>query len=175
MIHKKQIAQIAKNILRSQKGVRNHQLMHPSREWFIGLGIATKIFVITLVWSAYTYMQHTNENITLEAPAEEQPVVYRESLVNSALELFSVREQQYNDFFFSGSAIEPIIDTPTASSTQELDETVDSQTASSSVETASSTADMSEEESAEELVEPEAAQSETQEPADTEVQPALAM
>ena len=93
MIHKKQITQFAKNLLRSQKGIKNHQLMHPSREWAVGLLVAVGIFTGSGVWSALAYLEYRSDNLLVEDVSSEQPVVYREALVTEALNTFNQKEE----------------------------------------------------------------------------------
>ena len=37
MISKRDITKFAKRIIRNQRGLRDHQMIHPRREWAVGL------------------------------------------------------------------------------------------------------------------------------------------
>jgi len=43
MITKKEILNLVSHIIRRNKGVPDRRLMHPEREWFVGLGVALLI------------------------------------------------------------------------------------------------------------------------------------
>lgn len=105
MIHKKQLTQFAKNILRSQKGLQNHQLMHPGREWAVGLLVAIGFFTGSAIWSALAYVDYSSGNIVIGDDSETQPIVYREALVNSALEIFEKKAFQMETLVTDSAAV----------------------------------------------------------------------
>lgn len=107
MIHKKQFTDIAKKIIRSQKGLRNHQLMHPSREWAIGLCVAALMFLGSAVWSSMMYLEYKTENLSQDNNTQEQPVVYREALVDSALDLYAEKNSKLNALLHNFSSAPP--------------------------------------------------------------------
>jgi len=94
MINKKLIAEMAHKIFRHQQGLHDPKMMHPEREWLVGLAITLLIFSISAYWSAHTYVENKNTTIVESANENNDVVVYRESLVKSALAEFSEREQQ---------------------------------------------------------------------------------
>ncbi len=96
-MNKKEITAFAKNILRSHKGLRSPQIMHPAREWLIGLLIAFGIFGICAFVSVQAYLEHRNFDLTIDTSDTNTSTVYRESLVDAALELFVERSQKYNE------------------------------------------------------------------------------
>ena len=96
MIHKKEITQFAKRVLRSQKGLRNHQLMHPRREWLTGIVIAVIIFSGSITWSSMKYFEYQNIEEQSDEPLDALVVVYRETLVAEALAAQEVKAQRLN-------------------------------------------------------------------------------
>jgi hypothetical protein len=96
MIHKKEITQFAKRVLRSQKGLRNHQLMHPRREWLTGIVIAVIIFSGSITWSSMKYFEYQNIEEQSDEPLDAPVVVYRETLVAEALAAQEVKAQRLN-------------------------------------------------------------------------------
>lgn len=96
MKNKQKIKEIAKKILKSQKGIRSPQIMHPTREWLVGLLIAIIIFGSSAIWSVFMYREYKNVSIT-DGGANTETIVYRESLVNAALQEFSERQKKHND------------------------------------------------------------------------------
>ncbi|MBP6924679.1 MAG: hypothetical protein KBC62_04485, partial [Candidatus Pacebacteria bacterium] len=81
----KHIEDIIKSINRHKKGLRDPQIMHPEREWGIGIFLAVLIFILSATWSLSLYIE--NRNAAAHMQTEEQPesVVYRESQVEEAL------------------------------------------------------------------------------------------
>jgi hypothetical protein len=96
MIHKKEITQFSKRVLRSQKGLRNHQLMHPRREWLTGIVIAVIIFSGSITWSSMKYFEYQNIEEQSDEPLDALVVVYRETLVAEALAAQEVKAQRLN-------------------------------------------------------------------------------
>lgn len=126
MLNKKQIAAAARKILRHSKGLKDPKLMHPEREWVIGLCVAVAIFAVTASGSAYTYWQ--NKHLSAVVPeGTEEVIVYRESMVKEALKRFGDRNAEREALMgtmtgMSAAPSEPAPETEassTASSTEE--------------------------------------------------------
>ena len=107
------ITQIAKKILKHQKGLREHQIIHPGREWAIGILLALFSLVLIVGWNVYSYDRYSSDEITNIVPDTQEVVVYREQMVAEALAIFSERSNTFvklrNDFFIS-SAPEPFVE-----------------------------------------------------------------
>ncbi len=172
MIHKKQFTDIAKKIIRTQRGLQNHQLMHPGREWIIGLCVAAILFTGSAVWSSITYLEHKDGELLRTQITEEQPAVYREALVAAALELYEAKNTKLNTLLNNSPEIIPEV-------VQEvgMSEEVSSSTVPTEVEqTTSSTETGVESESVVET-EPEIAEEaeEASSPGETVVVPAISL
>lgn len=96
MIDKKEFKKMAKKILRSDKGVVNPKLMHPAREWGIGITVGLIILVVSMVWSAEVYLSYRDTNFD-EVANENEVIVYRASLVENTLALFTNRADYFAD------------------------------------------------------------------------------
>lgn len=91
MKYKAYIAGLKKRFGNKKPVLRDPQLMHPDREWAIGLGVAVLIFSLCGLWSIHAYLK----NRTVTALPDEDiagTVVYRESVVKEALEIVAKRE-----------------------------------------------------------------------------------
>lgn len=108
MINKQSFSQVAKRVRRTGRGLRDPQLMHPNREWGIGLLVAVLIFTISAVWSAQTYMKYKDASINLVEPVTENMQVYRAAMIDAALEKFSER-QAANELFTKRVAAERVM------------------------------------------------------------------
>jgi hypothetical protein len=96
MINKKEITQFAKQIIHSQQGLKNRQLMHPRREWLIGVTGAVGIFIACITWSAIEYFEYETTEGQTSSQAEAIVAVYRETLVSEALAEYSQKAERLN-------------------------------------------------------------------------------
>ncbi len=103
MIESKDIKNMVQHILRRDKGIADTQIMHPAREWFTGLGIAF-LMVVTGSWFCYYLYTFYSNEMKKEVVIIEQAVPYQAAVVMSALDLFSARQQKYNEIIGRGVA-----------------------------------------------------------------------
>ena len=84
-------------ILRGRKNASyDRHIMHPEREWFVAVAIGLVLFAIGISWNVSTHLQFKNVAIST-APETEETVVYRASLIESALSDFETRKLQYEE------------------------------------------------------------------------------
>lgn len=95
--------------MRSQRGAREKKLVHPRREWSIGVLIALLIIAGSATWSALTYVQYQEVELNQSSASESEVVVYRESLVEAALAVYDEREAKLEQLL-SGVRSEPVVD-----------------------------------------------------------------
>ncbi len=96
MIDKNLVQKIVADVLRKTRGLPDHQIMHPEREWFTGLGFGLVILGVSVVWYMSVYQHYSNtDNFNTNNKADSAPVVYREQEVAKALEVLKQREQNY--------------------------------------------------------------------------------
>lgn len=106
MIHKKAFSQMTKKILRRQAGLHDYQIMHPSRDWIIGLCFASAVFLVGAAMSAQLYFSNSNTTLVMDGSVEEV-VVYRESLVEAALKQLQERDAIYQKLQLSSRGVTP--------------------------------------------------------------------
>ncbi len=109
MMNKNEFTKMAKRILRSSEGLHSPQLMHPSRDWIIGLLVAIVFFAAAAVWSSMTYLEYQEIAISNEDVTEVDIVVYRESLVEASLKEFDERARTY-EFLLAGAVSQTTFD-----------------------------------------------------------------
>ena len=133
-MHTSLLSQIAKKLARHQSRGRVTRLMHPRRDWLIGLTVALCILIGCSVFSAYTYVLYRFNEVTFttgEAPAVS---VYKAAVVASGLDYFTERAANFAALSNSKTVptIAPIdevdITQPVATSTESVIE-VDQSTA----------------------------------------------
>lgn len=125
---------MAQKILKHSRGLRDHKMMHPEREWLIGLAIALSLFTITAYASIYTYWKDKNMTSSSDTTVSEDSVTYRASLVRDALKRFETRNKEREDMMSTFSAdrapVEPASDT-SSTSIKEASSTAPLETATS--------------------------------------------
>ncbi len=95
MIQNTFVKRIAAGILRNHKmTVVERNIMHPERDWLIGIFVGAIIVTIAGIWSLNTYIQFKNVSFSsaIESP---ESIIYKENLVNSALVDFEKRKEAY--------------------------------------------------------------------------------
>jgi hypothetical protein len=92
MKNRHRIKLLVKKLFKKREVLRDPQLMHPEREWAIGLGIALLLFILAAAISVYTYFKNQSINVEVNGDTATE-VVYRESLVDEVLATISNREQ----------------------------------------------------------------------------------
>lgn len=91
MIDKKFIKKIVQSVLGKSLQPGDHDIMHPEREWYIGLGVAVVILGIGSYWCVQLYFAYSNVESTPANLSTEQ-TVYREKEVAQALSELSTRK-----------------------------------------------------------------------------------
>jgi hypothetical protein len=81
----KQIDNLLKSISRHKRGLRDPQIMHPGRDWLIGIAFALTIFILSAIWSTTVYLKNRNASAQIEFEQQSEAVIYRESMVTEAL------------------------------------------------------------------------------------------
>jgi hypothetical protein len=94
MQNKKQMIEMVRKVLKHSQGLHDPKIMHPEREWLIGLGLALIIFVCSAYGSIYTYWKNKNIAASNDVTVTDDAVVYRESVVKEALSRFDKRNKE---------------------------------------------------------------------------------
>ena len=89
MANKIEIKTMASRLFKGKRQPRDRQLMHPNREWFIGLCVALGILGVSGWWSANTYLNYQNVSIEDGGETTQSQVVYREAQVQAVLDLYT--------------------------------------------------------------------------------------
>ena len=79
---------------RKRKGSFDRSIMHPEREWFIGLSLVLIILLGSVYWSVVRYNQYSNVT-TSETSDGDELLIYKNGLVKSALVDFAKRAEEY--------------------------------------------------------------------------------
>ena len=109
---------MAKGVTRRSRGYSDRRVIHPKREWFIGIGIFVLITAIGAFWNIEEYMYYN----TIESRAvgeSVKPRAYQGEKVEEALQLFTQKQETFDALTNSAPRIIETL-TPTASSSDEV-------------------------------------------------------
>jgi len=95
MIEKTFIQKILRSTLRRSRGLTDHHLMHPTREWFAGLGVALLLLIIGSVGCVYLFWQYNTTEPETAAVVDAPTTIYQEDAVNSALQELKARAARH--------------------------------------------------------------------------------
>lgn len=123
-MQKPEITKLVKKILRHRRGIQENQIIHPTREWFIGLLMAVFLFAGFGYWNITSYIKYSNTSITGAVTLDNEVIVYRESLVQEALRRFSERQTQFDTLVEIGRE-NPLTDAPDVDDEPEPEEQVE--------------------------------------------------
>jgi hypothetical protein len=110
MINRKDITNVAKRMLRHHRGLEDPQIIHPQRDWFIGIGVSALVFALIMFWNVTAYIKHSNTNVDASIEAVNTDSVYREGQVKSALEFFSEREKKFNELISQTTDVSEVVE-----------------------------------------------------------------
>lgn len=94
MIEKDDITQMVKHILRRERGIPDRRIMHPSREWLIGLSLATLLLLTTATYAGYAFFIKTSA-AALRPNAESDVVRYKQEAASEVLTRYQEKKQQF--------------------------------------------------------------------------------
>jgi len=94
-IDNQHIQDIAKKLFHQKQGFQRVKLMHPRRDWLIGVLVGVLIICVMTGWSVYTYFEQ-REAISLETTVVEAEMpAYKADVVEDALTIFAERAQNF--------------------------------------------------------------------------------
>lgn len=109
MSHRNKFTELAKSVLGHKRVLVTPRIMHPNREWGIGLILACSIFFASTVWSIQTYGKY-KEDKTLEVEMNKSgPEQYRAALVEEAQSIMKERSLKYNEILSNIKFIETVV------------------------------------------------------------------
>lgn len=95
MIDKKDIIKMAKHVFKRGKGVPDKRLMHPRRDWTIGMIVFALILIGGSYFGAVSYNQYKEIDTTGGDPGVTIPK-YNASRIEETISLYGKLEEQFN-------------------------------------------------------------------------------
>ena len=86
-----QIKALAHNLFKAQPGTTRRNVMHPKRDWTIGILIGLLLLVFLGGWSTYMYFEHRNGGNISAVKVEIALPAYNAALVEQAQEFIAAR------------------------------------------------------------------------------------
>lgn len=119
MLNKDDLKKVAKKIILTHQGRRSLEIMHPKRDWLIGVCACLLLVLATTVWSGVTYIEVRSLTEGEAVVTETEAVVYRESHVQEALRILAERAVVIESIVPNSAAAVPAasVASSTASST----------------------------------------------------------
>ncbi|MCA9363661.1 hypothetical protein KC727_00350 [Candidatus Kaiserbacteria bacterium] len=117
MSFKKDILKIVKHVIRKSDGYPDRRLMHPAREWSVGVGVAIVAFVAVAAFSTKTFLQYsrnTDPDIFVDQTIEQ----YKQKRAQSILEEYNERSDQFDALRSARQTSALLSETETATSTE---------------------------------------------------------
>ncbi len=110
---------ITKRFAQHKHTLKDPEIMHPEREWLIGLAFMLTLFLSTTFWSVGVYIANRDLSLSQIPVGTEQAAVYRESVVKEGIAIFSAREEALSRLLNGVAAPAPIeSDEVTATTTE---------------------------------------------------------
>lgn len=86
---------MAHHITRRTRGIPDRKLMHPYREWFIGLSVALVIIVSGAIYNAFVFNHYNSLEDSIEG-SQSNSIPYRNNVVSRVLEMYTGNAAMYN-------------------------------------------------------------------------------
>ena len=123
MIDKKDIIKMAKHVFKRGKGYPDRRLIHPKREWTVGLFMSLLVLFVGGTAAAQLYSTYRNVNTLLQVTPATMPR-YNAQAVETALTEYRLREQEYESLQKNkgvSQSVVPVV-TPAATTSDQFEE-----------------------------------------------------
>ncbi len=107
MIETKDITKMVSHIIRRDKGIADPQLMHPTREWSVGLGITMLIVLFGSWFCWYTYNEYS-KTINIPLSVSESVVPYQAATIADAIKIFETKQLKFSEILGTSSQAQAI-------------------------------------------------------------------
>ena len=100
MKSKKEVLKLVKNIARRDRGIPDRRLMHPRREWSIGLLVWLAVTVFGGIYAWYTFTLYSDIG-TETAAVEVEQLRYNRADALDAIDKYKVKRVLYENMLLS--------------------------------------------------------------------------
>ncbi len=96
MIETKDITKMVAHIIRRDKGIADPQIMHPTREWFIGLAVAVLIVILGSWFCWYIYSEYSR-TINTSLSVTEPVLPYQAATIADAIKIYETKQLKFSE------------------------------------------------------------------------------
>lgn len=96
------INKITKTIIRKNRGLEDPQLIHPARDWSIGIVSTLVVVCLAVGWSVWQYYSYTN--LTFDEATMVTMVPYRANQVEEAIARYQARSDIHRAIIMTPSS-----------------------------------------------------------------------
>jgi hypothetical protein len=100
MINKKEITKMVKAAIRRDRGIPDRRLMHPSREWAIGLILCLVIVLAGSIYAIIVFEKYSSISID-DSAVEVEQLRYQRATALEAIEIYEQKQTNYEKLISS--------------------------------------------------------------------------
>ena len=93
-ISKTEILKVVSHLKKRVRGIPDHRIMHPVRDWTIGLAVTTIIFICSTLYAGYAFLVRSKA-VDDEIRIESTVIVYKRDAAQEVMEEFSDRVSNF--------------------------------------------------------------------------------
>lgn len=123
MIEPRDIKKMVMSVVRHDKGLRDPRIMHPARDWFIGIGFMFAIVLAGALYSAMSYVTYDVIDYS-ETDVDQSLTTYRAASVEAAIAVYTAKKSAHDELISEVGVVEEII-VPVDLDTEEVPSTSD--------------------------------------------------
>lgn len=94
MLSKIDLINMAKQVWRRDRGATDRRLMHPGRDWMIGLALAAAMFIAGSAWAGYQYIRVTS--LSPDVPPPTPITRIDQAQLEMAIDVYAARRATYD-------------------------------------------------------------------------------
>lgn len=106
MFKREKFTELAKSIFKPKGVLSSTSIIHPEREWGIGLFLALIMFFLTAAWSAQTYLKYLNVDVADESVIDIKPPEYKADQIDISLNIIKSKADEYNSIVVNVKDVE---------------------------------------------------------------------
>ncbi len=120
MIDTTEITKMVKHIVRRDNGIPDSNIMHPMREWGIGILVTAIAVVGGVIFNIFLYQTYTAA-LTTVVPVQETAVPYQAANVAAAIEWYTKQAKTYQQIIGTRTPPVSLATSTSATSTREVE------------------------------------------------------
>lgn len=95
MIEAHDIKKMVQGVVRRNRGLRDRRIMHPARDWFIGLGVMLLCVIAGGSYSAVLYVTYDTIDYS-KTDIDQTLITYRSASVEAAIATYTVKKEAHD-------------------------------------------------------------------------------